>query len=108
MTFELSPEHEQFRRSVRDFAEAEIAPHAAQWDRDHHFPTDVVQKMGALGLMGLTAPEEFGGAGMAGEDGGFTSLCLAIDGHEAGCQTEVHPRRRIGTDGLTLCRDTSA
>ncbi len=79
MTFELSPEHEQFRRSVRDFAEAEIAPHAAQWDRDHHFPTDVVQKMGRLGLMGLTAPEEFGGAGMAGEDGGFTSLCLAIE-----------------------------
>ena len=79
MTFELSPEHEQFRRSVRDFAEAEIAPHAAQWDRDHHFPTDVVQKMGALGLMGLTAPEEFGGSGLAGEDGGFTSLCLAIE-----------------------------
>ena len=51
MTFELSPEHEQFRRSVRDFAEKEIAPHAAQWDRDHHFPTEVVQKMGALGLM---------------------------------------------------------
>ena len=76
MTFELSPEHEQFRRSVRDFAEAEIAPHAAQWDRDHHFPTDVVQKMGALGLMGLTAPEEFGGAG---EDGDFTSLCVAIE-----------------------------
>ncbi len=79
MTFELSTEHEQFRRSVRDFAEAEIAPYAAQWDREHHFPTDVVQKMGALGLMGLTAPEEFGGAGMAGEDGGFTSLCLAIE-----------------------------
>ena len=65
MTYELSPEHEQFRRSVRDFAEKEIAPHAAQWDRDHHFPIDVVQKMGELGLMGLTAPEEYGGAGMA-------------------------------------------
>src|SRR5215217_5335333 len=76
MTFELSPEHEQFRRSVRDFAEKEIAPHAAQWDRDHHFPTDVVQKMGGLGLMGLTAPEEYGGAG---EDGDFTSLCVAIE-----------------------------
>ncbi|HXH77130.1 acyl-CoA dehydrogenase family protein [Nocardioides sp.] len=79
MSFELSPEHEQFRRSVRDFAQAEIAPHAAQWDRDHHFPTDVVKKMGALGLMGLTAPEQYGGAGLAGEDGGFTSLCLAIE-----------------------------
>ncbi len=79
MSFELSAEHEQFRRTVRDFAEKEIAPHAAQWDRDHHFPTDVVQKMGELGLMGLTAPEEYGGAGMAGEDGGFTSLCVAIE-----------------------------
>ena len=70
-TFELSREHEEFRQSVREFAEAEIAPHAAQWDRDHHFPTDVVQRMGKLGLMGLTAPEEFGGAGLSGEDGGF-------------------------------------
>ncbi len=79
MAYELSPEHEMFRRSVREFAEAEIAPYAAQWDRDHHFPIDVVKKMGALGLMGLTAPEEYGGAGLAGEDGGFTSLCLAIE-----------------------------
>ena len=76
MTFELSREHEEFRRSVREFAEAEIAPHAAQWDKDHHFPTDVVQKMGGLGLMGLTTPEEYGGAG---EDGDFTSLCVAIE-----------------------------
>jgi short-chain 2-methylacyl-CoA dehydrogenase len=72
--FELSREHEEFRRSVRDFAEAEIAPHAAQWDREHHFPVDVVQRMGGLGLFGLTAPEEYGGAG-----GDFTSLCVAIE-----------------------------
>jgi len=76
MSYELSREHEEFRRSVRDFAEAEIGPHAAQWDKDHHFPTDVVNKMGGLGLFGLTAPEEFGGAG---EDGDFTSLCVAIE-----------------------------
>ena len=75
-TYELSREHEEFRRSVRDFAEAEIGPHAAQWDRDHHFPVDVVRKMGALGLFGLTAPEEYGGAG---EHGDFTSLCVAIE-----------------------------
>ncbi|HET8717746.1 MAG TPA: acyl-CoA dehydrogenase family protein [Nocardioidaceae bacterium] len=77
--FELSREHEEFRRSVREFAEAEIAPHAAQWDKDHHFPTDVVQKMGGLGLFGLTAPEEYGGAGLDADAGGFTSLCLAIE-----------------------------
>jgi short/branched chain acyl-CoA dehydrogenase len=74
MTFELSEDHEQFRRTVRDFAENEIAPHAAQWDREHHFPVDVVQKMGELGLFGLNAPEEYGGA-----DGDFTSLCVAIE-----------------------------
>ena len=74
MSFELSEDHEQFRRTVRDFAEKEIAPHAAQWDREHHFPVDVVQKMGALGLFGLTAPEQYGGA-----DGDFTSLCVAIE-----------------------------
>src|SRR5215216_6328761 len=79
MSFELAPEHEQFRRTVRDFAEKEIAPHAAQWDREHHFPVDVVAKMGDLGLFGLTAPEEYGGAGLTGEEGGFTSLCIAIE-----------------------------
>ncbi len=74
MTFELSEDHEQFRRVVRDFAEKEIAPHAADWDREHHFPVDTVQKMGELGLFGITSPEEFGGA-----DGDFTSLCVAIE-----------------------------
>lgn len=74
--FELSREHEEFRHSVREFAEAQIAPHAAQWDKDHHFPVDVVLQMGKLGLFGLTAPEEYGGAG---EDGDFTSLCVAIE-----------------------------
>ena len=76
MPFELSREHEEFRHSVRDFAEAEIAPHAAEWDRKHHFPVEVVQKMGKLGLFGLTAPEQYGGAG---DDGDFTSLCVAIE-----------------------------
>jgi butyryl-CoA dehydrogenase len=74
--FELSPEHEDFRQSIREFAQAEIAPYAAKWDKDHHFPVDTVQQMGKLGLFGLTAPEEYGGAG---EDGDFTSLCVAIE-----------------------------
>jgi len=74
MTFELSSEHEAFRAVVRDFAEKEIAPYAAQWDRDHHFPVDVVRTMGDLGLFGLTAPEEYGGGA-----GDFTSLCVAIE-----------------------------
>jgi short/branched chain acyl-CoA dehydrogenase len=73
MSFVLSREHEEFRQSVRDFARAEIAPDIAEWDEKHHFPVDVIQKMGDLGLFGLTAPEEYGGAG------DFTSLCVAIE-----------------------------
>jgi butyryl-CoA dehydrogenase len=76
MTFELSPEHEAFRRSIRDFAEKEVAPHVAGWDKAHHFPVDLVHTLGEMGLFGLTAPEEYGGAG---EDGDFTSLCVAIE-----------------------------
>jgi short-chain 2-methylacyl-CoA dehydrogenase len=76
MSFQLSPEHEAFRQIVRDFAEKEIAPHVGAWDKAHHFPTDVVKQLGELGLFGLTAPEEYGGAG---EDGDFTSLCVAIE-----------------------------
>ncbi len=75
-SYQLSPEHEAFRHVVRDFAAAEIAPHAEKWDKDHHFPVEVVQQMGSLGLFGLNAPEEFGGAG---DDGDFTSLCVAIE-----------------------------
>jgi butyryl-CoA dehydrogenase len=74
MSFELSAEHQAFRHAVRDFAEGEVAPHVAAWDRAHHFPVDVVQKMGDMGLFGLTAPEELGGSG-----GDFTSLCVAIE-----------------------------
>jgi len=73
-SFELSQEHEAFRKVVGEFAEAEIAPHAAGWDRDHVFPEDVVGKMGDLGLFGLPFPEEIGGGG-----GDFTSLCVAIE-----------------------------
>lgn len=75
--FELSADHEDFRRSVRDFAEQEIAPHVHRWDREHHFPADLIPRLGELGLFGLVVPEEFGGH--AGDGGEFTYLCLAIE-----------------------------
>jgi butyryl-CoA dehydrogenase len=74
MSWELTDEHEMLRTTVREFAEGEIAPHAAQWDRDHHFPVDIVRQMGELGLFGIVFPERWGGAG-----GDFTSLCVAIE-----------------------------
>ncbi len=74
MTFELSADHELFRKVVREFAESEVRPHVAQWDREHYFPTELVAQMGELGLFGLVVPEEFGGSGAD-----FTSLCVAIE-----------------------------
>ena len=74
MSWELTEEHEMLRKMVREFAEGEIAPHAAQWDIDHYFPVDVVKQMGELGLFGIVFPEEYGGAG-----GDFASLCVAIE-----------------------------
>jgi short/branched chain acyl-CoA dehydrogenase len=73
-SFHLSREHEEFRASVRAWAADAIAPHIAEWDRKHHFPLDIVGQMGDLGLLGLTAPEQYGGG-----DGDFTSLCVAIE-----------------------------
>jgi butyryl-CoA dehydrogenase len=74
MDFDLSPEHESFRKVVRDFAQKEIAPHAARWDEEHFFPVDVVGAMGELGLFGLVFPHDWGGG-----DGDFASLCIAIE-----------------------------
>jgi len=76
--FELTKEHEDFRAVVRDFAEAEVAPHIAQWDREAHFPTDLMPKMGALGLFGLVVPEEYGGSA-DGQGADFTALVVAIE-----------------------------
>ena len=77
--FELSKDHEDFRSVVRDFAAAEVEPHVAAWDRAHHFPTDLIPRMGELGLFGLVVPEVYGGSLEAADGGAFTSLCIAIE-----------------------------
>lgn len=74
MDFEPLPEHEAFRRVVREFAEREIAPQVEEWDRTHTFPLEAVRKMGELGLFGLPFPEEFEGSGAD-----FITFCIAIE-----------------------------
>jgi hypothetical protein len=64
MEFELSEEQQQIKASVREFAEAEIAPHVMEWDEAQHFPVELIPKLAELGLMGIIFPEEYGGAGM--------------------------------------------
>jgi butyryl-CoA dehydrogenase len=63
MDFELTQDQQEIQALTRDFARAEIDPHAAAWDRDHAFPRELFGKLAALGLMGACVPEEYGGAG---------------------------------------------
>jgi len=64
LNFQLGEDIDALRDAVRDFAQAEIAPRAAEIDRNDRFPMDLWQKMGALGVLGITVPEAEGGAGM--------------------------------------------
>jgi short/branched chain acyl-CoA dehydrogenase len=63
VNFDLSPEHELVRSTVREFAEQRVAPAAAELDREHRFPYELVAELAELGLMGMPFPEEYGGAG---------------------------------------------
>ena len=74
MDFALTEEQQAIQALAREFAEQEIAPHAADWDRDHQFPREVFGKLGELGLMGVCVPEELGGAGAD-----FVSYVLVLE-----------------------------
>jgi butyryl-CoA dehydrogenase len=104
LDFAPLPEHEAFRRVIRQFTEAEIAPYAEEWDRTHTFPLEAVRKMGNLGLFGLPFPAEFGGS-----EADFTTLCIAIEELarvdqsvaitlEAGVGLGANPIYHFGTD----------
>ncbi len=92
MDFDLSPDHELIRRTVRDFAEQEVGPVAEELDREKRFPYEIVAKLGELGLMGIPFPEEYGGAGA-------DSLAYAI---------AVEELTRVDSSvAITLCAHTS-
>ena len=92
MVFDLPDETELLRRTVRDFAEGEIAPVAEELDRTKTFPLDLVRQMGALGWMGIPFPEDVGGAG-------GTSLQYAI---------AVEELTRVDSSvAITMCAHTS-
>jgi len=72
--FRLTDEQLHLRKSVREFAEREIAPHVLEWDEAAHFPLESVKELGRLGLMGIIFPPELGGAGM-----GYIEYVIAIE-----------------------------
>jgi short/branched chain acyl-CoA dehydrogenase len=92
MDFDLSSDHELIRRTVREFAEGEVAPVAEELDRTKSFPYDIVAKLGALNLMGIPFPEEYGG-------GGGDTLAYAL---------AVEELTRVDSSvAITLCAHTS-
>ena len=74
MDFTFSPEHVALRRMIREFAENEVAPIAAELDREHKVPYDVMRKLGEIGLLGVCFPQQYGGMG-AGE----TGYCILME-----------------------------
>jgi short/branched chain acyl-CoA dehydrogenase len=90
--FDLSPDHELIRRTVREFAEGEVAPVAEHLDRTKSFPYEIVAQLGKLNLMGIPFPEEYGG-------GGGDTLAYAL---------AVEELTRVDSSvAITLCAHTS-
>jgi len=72
--FSFTEEQQNLRRSVREFAEGEIAPHVMEWDEASHFPLEIIPKLAEMGLLGVIFPEQYGGAGL-----GYIVYALAIE-----------------------------
>jgi len=75
----LTPDQEMIRDAVRDFAQRELWPHAAEWDKQHHFPKDAHKGLAALGAYGICVPEELGGAGL-----NYVTMALVLEEIAAG------------------------
>ena len=75
----LTQDQEMIRDAVRAFAQDELWPHAARWDKEHHFPKDAHQGLAALGAYGICVPEELGGAGLD-----YLTLALVLEEIAAG------------------------
>lgn len=75
----LSEQHEMIREALRAYSQERLAPHAARWDREHHFPKEELQGLAALGAFGVAVPEEWGGAGLD-----YLSLALVLEEIAAG------------------------
>jgi alkylation response protein AidB-like acyl-CoA dehydrogenase len=74
VNFSLTDEQQQLRRSIREFAEGEIAPHVMAWDEVSHFPSEIMPKLAEMGLLGVIFPEQYGGAGL-----GYIEYVIAIE-----------------------------
>ena len=75
----LADDHKLVRDTMRSFAQERLAPNAARWDREHHFPRDELRALGGLGAMGVVVPDRYGGAGLD-----YMALALTLEEIAAG------------------------
>lgn len=99
MNFSYTENQVMIAGMVRDFAEKNIIPYAAQWDEEQYFPVETLKKLGELGLMGILIPQEYGGSGLSyfeyitalielgKADGG---LCLSVAAHNSLCTNHIY------------------
>ena len=90
----LSEEQQLIRETARAFAEAEIAPHAAAWDREARFPKEAIAEMGKLGFMGMLVPEAYGGAGA--DHIAYALALMEIAGGDGACSTIMSVHNSVG------------
>jgi alkylation response protein AidB-like acyl-CoA dehydrogenase len=83
----LNTEHEQLREAVRRAAQAELAPHAARWDRESVFPREALKALGAMGLFGVAVPHEWGGAAM--DQTALAIVSEEVSAGDAACGTII-------------------
>ncbi len=104
MEFSFTDEQQQLRRSVREFAEGEIAPHVMEWDEASHFPVEIMPKLAEMGLLGVIFPEKYGGAGLGYIEYSITieelarvdgSVGLIVAAHNSLCSNHIY---KFGTE----------
>ncbi|HEX2622633.1 MAG TPA: acyl-CoA dehydrogenase [Phototrophicaceae bacterium] len=100
LTVTMSPEHEDLLRVVRNFAQKEIVPIAAEFDESGEFPMETIKKMGQLGLMGIEVAEEYGGAGM--DTLAYVLAMIEIAKADASHSTIMSVNNSLYSNALTL------
>jgi hypothetical protein len=98
MDFGYTPEQNQLRRTIREFAEAEMRPHVMEWDETQHFPLDVFRELGRMGVLGAVFPEALGGSGYSYVDYSILmeelarvdpSIALSVAAHVSLCTNHI-------------------
>ncbi len=100
MDFRLSDEQTQIKQMVKEFGESEIKPHLLKWDEEQHFPVETFKRAGELGMLGVTIPEAYGGAGLSYID--YANIIEELGVIDSGFALSVAAHNSLGTGHIYL------